>query len=295
MKLVIFDSQAQMGAIFDADPRDRLALLDQLRAPMDGMFPWLPEVDHLQTHRGLFGFPLEGCDDELLRGLTALVDADAWGRVESAVLEAADALAAAHGDSVLPDELRVLLTLGDPADDYYRNTVQGLSALGGMAGYIELTLWPNPTVLDRLEAIVAHELHHNVRYGKGGVVWNPVDVQLGEQVVAEGLADAFADDLFPGKGLTHFAKDAFGDEAVLAKVVSGLDVPGMWNHAPWIFGDACARRLGLPPVDLPTGAGYAAGKAIVGAYLAETGSRAVDVARTDWREIADVGIRALNG
>ncbi|WP_406276425.1 DUF2268 domain-containing protein [Nocardia sp. NBC_00881] len=47
-----------------------------------------------------------------------------------------------------------------------------------------------------------HELHHNLRYSPGGVVWNPTTVTVGEQVVSEGLAAAFARQLY-GEGLGY--------------------------------------------------------------------------------------------
>lgn len=39
----------------------------------------------------------------------------------------------------------------------------------------------------------AHELHHNVRHTNA--VWNPLTVTVGEQVMAEGLAEAFVREL----------------------------------------------------------------------------------------------------
>jgi len=79
---------------------------------------------------------------------------------------------------VLPGELTVLVTLGDPTDNHFMEEIQGLSAFGGIPGFIELTLWPNRVVCDRIEAIAAHEFHHNVRYGQGGIVWDPMAVAL---------------------------------------------------------------------------------------------------------------------
>ena len=41
-----------------------------------------------------------------------------------------------------------------------------------------------------------HELNHNLRYSPGNVVWNPASVTVGERAVSEGLADAFARQLY---------------------------------------------------------------------------------------------------
>lgn len=76
------------------------------------------------------------------------------------------------------------------------NEVQGLSGFGGIGGYMAVTVWPNSRVLERLEAIIVHELHHHLRYSPGGIVWNPATVTAGEHVISEGLADVFASELY---------------------------------------------------------------------------------------------------
>ena len=163
--------------------------------------------------------------------------------------------------------------------------IRGLSAFGGMSGYIEITVWPHDVVLDRLEAIAVHELHHNVRYGPGGVVWDPMRVQLGEQVIAEGLADAFAAELYGERGWTHFVDDASHGHDVVGKVRQALEITGMQYFMPWILGDAGARRLGLDPVGVPTGAGYAAGRALVTQYLGRSGRSAAEAVRPPGRQV----------
>ncbi|WP_411708409.1 DUF2268 domain-containing putative Zn-dependent protease (plasmid) [Corynebacterium sp. LaCa117] len=88
---------------------------------------------------------------------------------------------------MIPD-LTVLLVLGDPSNEHFMDEVRGLSAFGGISGYIAITIWPTEEVLHRLEAIALHELRHNVRYSADGIVWDPQTVTVGEHVVAEGLA-----------------------------------------------------------------------------------------------------------
>jgi uncharacterized protein YjaZ len=147
-------------------------------------------------------------------------------------------------------------------------------------------VWPTQRVLERLEAIAVHELHHNVRYSPGGVVWNPATVTVGEHVISEGLADTFAAELFGDTGYTHFVTDATrSDDQVLAKVATGLDVTGMQDFAGWVLGDATARLFGGSPVGLPTGAGYAAGVRLVAAYVEATGTTAAENVRTPAAEI----------
>lgn len=283
--LTIIDTASTTRRVLAAPPSERAELLRQVRAPLNGMFPFIPGgPDQFEIHRGTYGYPIEGSDARILDALAQLEDADAWGRIRRALAEGIVALTSAVPDLSVPD-LTVHLTVGDPSDAYFMDEIQGLSAFGGMSGYIEITVWPHDVVLDRLEAIAVHELHHNVRYGPGGVVWDPMRVQLGEQVIAEGLADAFAAELYGERGWTHFVDEASRERDVVDKVRQALEITGMQYFMPWILGDAGARRLGLDPVGVPTGAGYAAGRALVAQYLGRSGRSAAEAVRTPWRQV----------
>ncbi|MER7708796.1 DUF2268 domain-containing putative Zn-dependent protease [Kitasatospora sp. NPDC097605] len=253
-------------------------------------------VDMAAVHQQNFGFPVNGSDatDERVReGLATLLAANAWERVGAALRDGVAALTSAVPDLTMPD-LQVLLVLGDPTNAHFMNEVAGVSGFGGISGYITVTVWPHPVVLDRLEAIVVHELHHNVRYSPGGVVWDPATVTVGEHVVAEGLADVFAAELHGRRGYTHFVGERTRtDDAVLAKVASGLGVTGMADFASWVLGDASAALFGARRVGLPTGAGYAAGARLVRAYLDATGTTAAGSVHTPSADILEVALPRL--
>jgi len=109
-----------------------------------------------------------------------------------------------------------------------------------------LNFWPYPENLARLEATAAHELNHHLRYSRGAVGWDPT-VTVGEQVVSEGLADAFARQLYGGElGYARIGVPHLHDDTVFAEVVSGLEVTGMQNFAAWVHGDATAAREVVP-------------------------------------------------
>jgi len=275
-----------MARVLDAAPDMRADLVRDMWAPMAGMYHFIPAgLDMASVHRQNFGFDWENSSDQLREGLKMLVDADAWRRVAGALETGVAALKAADPSVIVPG-LTVLLVLGDPTNDHFLNEVQGLSGFGGISGYLAITVWPSPRVLDRLEAIAVHELHHNVRYSPGGIVWNPATVTVGEHVISEGLADTFAAELFGDTGYTHFVTDATrSDDQVLAKVATGLDVTGMQDFAGWVLGDATARLFGGSPVGLPTGAGYAAGVRLVAAYVEAAGTTAAQNVRTPAAEI----------
>lgn len=245
------------------------------------------------VHRQNFGFDWECATEPIHEGLERLVEADAWNRIAEALKSGSAALRLANPHIEIP-ELQVLLVLGDPASKHFVNEIQGLSAFGGISGYITITIWPTPQVLERLEAIAVHELHHNVRYSPGGVVWDPMTVTVGEQVISEGLADVFAAELYGDRGYTHFASEStHNDDEVLAKVAGGLHITGMQNFTAWVHGDASARLLGAEPVGLPTGAGYAAGARLVQAYLDATGTTAAHSIGTSVNEVLRVAAPQL--
>lgn len=287
------DSATAMRRILDAEPEQRTGLVRQMWEPMAGMYHFMPGgIDMAEVHRQTFGFPLDESGELVREGLEALIEADAWQRIESALVRGSEALSAADPRARIPD-LKVLLVLGDPGNEYFVKEVQGLSGFGGISGYIAITVWPTARVLDRLEGIAVHELHHNVRYSPGGVVWDPAAVTVGEHVVSEGLADVFAAELYGDIGYTHFvSEDVYADERVLEKVVSGLHVTGMQDFAAWVLGDAAADLFGGEPVGLPTGAGYAVGSRIVSAYL-DDGGTAAQAVRKSAADIIDTALPRL--
>lgn len=294
MTVSLIDSASAMTRILDATPETRPELVREMWAPMAGMYHFIPGgLDMAAVHRQNFGFNPDESSDRLREGLDALMAADAWRRIEAALENGIAALKAADPGVIVPD-LTVLLVLGDPRNEHFMTEVQGLSGFGGISGYIALTVWPNPRVLDRLEAIAVHELHHNVRYSPGGVVWDPATVTVGEHVVSEGLADVFATELYGDSGYTHFVSEQTRtDDAVLAKVATGLEVTGMQDFAAWVLGDATARLFGAEPVGVPTGAGYAAGARLVREYREATGRTAAQSVRTPAADILSTALPRL--
>ncbi|WP_460532343.1 DUF2268 domain-containing putative Zn-dependent protease [Humibacter ginsengiterrae] len=291
MTITMLDTATGTAAVLDAEPQDRAQRLNAMLAPTAGMYRYFPgEVDLVRMHAMSFGFPLDRSEETVRRGLEQLRTADAWGRIERALGNAVEVQAAAVPHLNVPD-LTVVLILGDPDDEHFMKEVRGLSGNGSVTGYLSLTIWPTEENLDRLEASAVHELNHNLRYAPGGVVWNPATVTAGEQIVSEGLADAFARQLYGDeRGYTPIARPHLNDEAVFEKVVSGLEVTGMQSFAAWVLGDATAVRFGAEPVGLPTGAGYAVGNRLVDRYLAATGHRAADALHTPSREIIDIAL-----
>lgn len=293
MTITVLDTATGMQSVLDAPEADRPEVLRRVLAPAAGMYRYFPgDVDLVAMHAMSFGFPLDRSLEDTREALGALRDADAWGRVERALVDAV-----AHQVSVLPGitvpGLTVLLVLGDPDDAYFTGPIRSFSGNGSATGHLSLTLLPTPENLDRLEAAAVHELNHNLRYAPGGVVWDPASVVVGEQIVSEGLADAFARELHGDTGSTPIGLPHLRDDAVLDRVIDGLDVGGMQHFVAWVHGDEAAARFGAEPVGLPTGAGYAAGNRLVDAYLTATGTTASQALHVPSREILAVALPAL--
>ncbi|CCH31849.1 DUF2268 domain-containing putative Zn-dependent protease [Actinosynnema sp. NPDC047251] len=292
MTITVLDTGPAIREVLRATPADRPALLRAVLEPAAGMYRHFPgEVDLVAMHRMASGFPLDRDERRCLEALDALEGADAWGRIGRALEDALAVQLAATPDLAVPD-ITVLIVLGDPGDPHFMGPNLGMTANGSTPGYVFLNFWPYPENLARLEATAVHELNHNLRYGSGVVIWDPATVTVGEHVVSEGLADAFARQLYGDDlGRTRIGVPHRDDDAVFAKVVSGLEVTGMQNFAAWVHGDETALRYGATPVGLPTGAGYAAGNRLVDTYLSTTGHTAAEALLADSKEIIDVALR----
>ncbi|MDQ3578488.1 MAG: DUF2268 domain-containing protein [Actinomycetota bacterium] len=276
MSIHVIDSYSAMRAILTVGLAERPALLERMLAPVVGMYRYFPgEVDLVAMHHRGSGFRVDRDDGCALAGLEALHEANAWARIDAALSQALDVQLLATPDIDVPD-IQVMLVLGDFTDEHFMDVNLGMSANGGTSGYLWLNVWPDQENLARLEAVAVHELNHNLRYTNAPSYWDPATVTVGEQVVSEGLADAFARQLYGDLGYTRIGESSLYDDAVYAKVVANLSVTGMQNFAAYVHGDATALRFGGTPVGLPTGAGYAVGNRLVDGYLAATGRSAAE-------------------
>lgn len=278
-----------MRRILLAPVADRADLLRSMLEPIRGMYRYHPgEVDLAAVHLQTSGFPIDRDEERCLDALETLAAAGAWERMRRALDGALAVLLEATPGLEAPD-ITVLLVLGDPGDEHFMGPCKGLTGFGGVSGQIAITFWPFPENVERLEATAVHELHHNLRWSPGGVVWDPMTVTVGDHIVGEGLADAFARQLYGDElGYTRIGVPHLHDDAVFAKVLTGLGVTGMQNFTAWLHGDPSAERFGLTPVGLPMGAGYAAGNRLVDAYLAATGLTAAQALHADSAEVVAV-------
>jgi uncharacterized protein YjaZ len=292
MSITVLDTYTATKKILLAPAAERRELLRAMLEPNKGLYRYNPgEVDLVDTHLMTNGFPIDRDEERCLGALETLAAADAWERMRRALDDARDVLLKANPGFAAPD-VTVALILGDPGDAHFMGPCLGVTGFGGISGNIEIKLWPYPENVERLESTAVHELHHNLRFSPGGVVWDPATVTVGEHLVSEGLADALARQLYGDElGHTRIGVPHLRDDEVFAKVLTGLDVTGMQNFTAWAHGDPSAERFGLTPVGLPMGAGYAAGTRLVDAYLAATGKSAAEALHADAAEVIAVALR----
>lgn len=168
------------------------------------------------------------------------------------------------------DTYRFALLLANPENPYVRLS-DGYSGDGGIPGYILVSLVPNDYTLSRVQAALAHECNHNVRWQFQK--WR-MDVTLADLLVSEGLAESFA--------VAMFGEDILGpwvtktDMETLNKkikpiIYDGLGAQGFDNITAYLYGDELAALQGYFPVGLPYCAGYACGYHLIQHYLKKTG------------------------
>ncbi|MFG2290644.1 DUF2268 domain-containing protein [Streptomyces sp. NPDC048595] len=285
MKIVVHDTASAMLDLLQRPLEERPEALREILSPLEGPMSVMGAVDLVQMHQQGSGFRLDREDARYLSALRRMRDAGVWNRVEDSLTSAWQRISGAVPGIQHAETVHVVLVLGDPDDDHLTVRSAGYLGMGGIPGAIHLMMWPTDTSLRKIGHAAAHELHHNVRYAN--VVWNPMTVTVGEQVVAEGLAEAFVRELAGEQAMGPWSQALTGAELDRAyeKVTAGIDVAGMQNLPAYVYGDAVAQRMGQPPVGLPDFAGYAAGLRIVDAHLAASGMSAAQSTALSAREV----------
>ncbi|MBZ4321323.1 DUF2268 domain-containing protein [Streptomyces huiliensis] len=280
MKIIVHDTATTMLDILSRPPAERPDALRELYAPLEGPLSVLGDFDPVQAHRMGSGFPLgdgsradgsRADDPRLPDAVRRMREAGVWDRVADSLAAAWERIDAAAPGVRHAETVHVVIVLGDPDDHHLTVRSSGYFGLGGLPGALQLFMWPTDTSLRNIAHAAAHELHHNVRYAN--VAWNPAAVTVGEHVVAEGLAEAFARELAGEQGLGPWTRALTGDrlDDAYERITADVDVAGMGNVFPYVLGDDTARLMGQEPVGLPDFAGYAVGLRIVEAHMAATG------------------------
>ncbi|PYE55941.1 DUF2268 domain-containing protein [Deinococcus yavapaiensis] len=217
------------------------------------------------------------------RGLTALAElerAGTWAACVSAFQEAMDALDPVGHGLRLPGA-NMSFVLADP--DGMDARLGSYTGVGNVPGWSLLLAWPTEFNLPRLPAIVTHEFHHNVRFA----FEPPWPMTLGQYLVAEGLAEAFAAHFHGEEKLGHWTTGLSEAEvrAVRPRFAQAL-LSQDWNVVRgFIFGDWAASEHQFEAQGVPDFAGYAMGYRMVREALRRSGWSVVEATYRPWREI----------
>ncbi|MET9799696.1 DUF2268 domain-containing putative Zn-dependent protease [Streptomyces sp. NPDC006368] len=285
MKIIVHDTASAMLDLLRRPLEERPDALRDMLSPLRSAMSAVGDMDLVRMHRMGSGFRIDRDDPRYPAALTRMRDAGVWDRIESCLTDGWERLSGAVPGARTAETVHVVLVLGDPDDDLLTVRNAGYFGMGGIPGALHLTMWPTPTSLAKIGYAAAHELHHNVRYAN--VTWDPMTVTVGEQVVAEGLAEAFVRELAGERAMGPWATTLSAEELDHAyeKVTAGIDVAGMRNLPPYVYGDATAQRMGHQPLGLPDFAGYAVGLRIVDAHRAATGLTAAESTTLSARDI----------
>ncbi|GAA2653611.1 DUF2268 domain-containing protein [Streptomyces lunalinharesii] len=291
MEIVVHDTASAMLDLLRRPPAQRPDALREMLSPLRGPMAVLGDVDQAQIHQQGSGFRLDRDDPRYVAALHRMQQAQVWDRVQESLTAAWERISGAAPGVRHAETVHVVVVLGDPDDHHLTVRSAGYLGLGGFPGAIHLLMWPTETSLAKIDHAAAHELHHNVRYAN--VTWNPMTVTVGEQVVAEGLAEAFVRELAGERAMGPWATALTGAalDRAYEQVTAAIDVAGMQNLAPYVFGDATARLMGCEPVGLPDFAGYATGLRIADAHLAASGlTAAQSVALSSDEVLTNAGV-----
>ncbi|MFJ7952932.1 DUF2268 domain-containing protein [Lysinibacillus sp. NPDC096418] len=162
------------------------------------------------------------------------------------------------------DELRFGLYI---ADQKKLELQKGYCGFGGIPGYIQITVFPNPYNIPKIPSLIAHEFHHNIRFSYFD--WDHGNVTLGDYLIIEGLAESFAKELYGEKSLgpwvTSFDQEDLEYSTEVIKDV--FNIKGFAEVSSYMFGDEIAIKQGYQSVGLSPFAGYAVGYKIVQSFM----------------------------
>jgi uncharacterized protein YjaZ len=288
MRLHIIDVESIYRRLLNsASAQEREAIYRQeLLAPFEGMMRIYGGGEPLAWAKMWTLYTPEDFDgeqrpiiEEMVRHLT---DDGAWQR-SVAALERGMVAFAPYADRIALDNINCAVVLTKHNSNL---PGRGYAGFGGLPGYLMVSLsLADDYTLPRVGPASVHELNHNVRFKI--VPFLPMQVTVADYIIAEGLAEAFAAELFGEDLVGYMVTDISEEELGTARrVISGaLDVSGFNAVRSYIFGDTIAATWGQPKAGIPDFAGYAIGYRVVQQYLQRTGRSVVEATLLPSQEI----------
>lgn len=288
MELVAIDALSGLRASLEAPEDERAEVFrrrvaDPLQPFWEVFFRMAPapqtdDPGNIARSMGLYHAGL-GVEE----GLAALDRLQAAGAWEGCVQAVRDAWALlnpeAHGVN-LP-RIHFTVVLADP--HIVTERVGNYTGMGGSPGTIMMMVWPTDFNVPRLPAATVHEVNHNVRFSVEP--WT-METTLGQYMVAEGLGEAMAEQMYDEEMVGQWARALTEAqiEELKPRYRDVLNMTGM-DMRSYIFGDWAAQQFQFPPQGIPDFAGYTMGYRLLRAYQAHTGKTAAEATFVPAREI----------
>jgi len=267
MKVEICNTLSLLPESRDLSSRDRETMWqERIVAPFKPMLQML----HMDF-TAMGACDLSTSSDETETALDVFKKHQIVERIQAALEKAFKALQR-HGDFPFPETLKVGVFVSNGKNVFHEKFNHGFSGFGGIPGFIVLVLSPTEYVLKSIEALVVHEFHHNIR--NAIEPWpKDMNISVGEYLLVEGLAEAFAAELYGEESIGPQTIGLADDELEKAKqtILPHIKERGFQTAQSYLFGDAFADTFGYPKTGLPHGAGYAVGYRLVKDYFAKTG------------------------
>ena len=212
------------------------------------------------------------------------------GRVVERILEALEKAFRSlqeRGKFRFPEVLHVGVFVSNGKNAIHNDLNHGFSGFGGIPGFITLILSPTEYVLRSIEALAVHELHHNVRFLEVDPWPHDMQISTGKFILDEGLAEAFAAELYGeeliGPQTIGLSADALAEAEQI--IWPHVREKGFQQASSFLYGDAMADTMGYPKRGLPHAAGYAVGYHWIRQYMAATGKDIFEISRQTSEEI----------
>ena len=223
--------------------------------------------DIIMANNMLGLMPPDEIDGSFKEAIEMLSDSVLWEESKNAIAKALERFEKS-GIELKEEEYLFSIFLANPKNAYTIMN-EGYCGDGGIPGYIMAWLVPTEETIRRLPAALVHETNHNVRYQY--IKWTN-DINLGEMLVSEGLAENYATALFGEEFLGPWVSKTDKELIPLIKEIihDGLGAQGLDNITAYLYGDEMAEMQNYPKVGLPYCAGYAMGYYMVKYYLEKT-------------------------
>lgn len=290
MEFKVLDLPTTYRRLFDAKTAEERSAIfqNEIVAPFEGVTKVMGGgMDPMVTMKmwGMWPEQYEGDSREQMMALfDELCRADLWSRAEHALYKAREAFTS-RGHA-LPDRETVFGLCMTQPNPYQPGADAGYSGFGAIPGWVMVVYWAaTPDNLRCVEAATAHEMHHNILANLLPPRMNVFQINVGDYMVMEGLAECFATELYGtntvGPWVNGFSEENM--EKAIAVFRPALTVTGFDTLRKYIFGDA---ELGVPQFS-----GYALGYKVVQAYIAKTGKSVVEATFVEPAElIAESGV-----